>query len=69
MDLETYQGHGLHLVFKDEYPNKTVNGRTNSEILDALDTSGGARYTHTGGPSQGTSERRQERKQYAHNMM
>ena len=44
MDLETYQGHGLHLVFNDEYPNKTVNGRTNSEILDALDTSGDVQY-------------------------
>ena len=44
MDLETYKGHGLHLVFNDEYPNKTVNGRTNSEILDALNTSGDVHY-------------------------
>ena len=44
MDLETYKGHGLHLVFNDEYPNKMVNGRTNSEILDALNTSGDIHY-------------------------
>ena len=44
MDIETYQGHGLHLIFNDEYPNKTVNGRANSEILDALNTSGDVHY-------------------------
>ena len=44
MDIEIYQGHGLYLVFKAEYPNKTVNGRTNLEILDALDTSGVVQY-------------------------
>ena len=44
MDLKTYKGHGLHLVFNDEHPNKTVNGRTNSEILDALNTSGDVHY-------------------------
>jgi enterochelin esterase family protein len=44
VDIETYQGHGLHLVFNDEYPNKKVNGRSNSEILDSLDTSGDVQY-------------------------
>jgi len=44
MDIETYQSHGLHLIYNDEYPGKKVNGRSNLEILDALDTIGDVQY-------------------------
>ena len=38
MDLETYQKHGLHEAFNDVRPGDKVNGRSNLEILDALET-------------------------------
>jgi enterochelin esterase family protein len=44
MDLETYQKHGLHEAFNDVHPGKKVNGRTNMEIMNALDTPGDVHY-------------------------
>jgi enterochelin esterase-like enzyme len=44
LDLETYQKHGLHEVFNDVRLGEKVNGRSNMEIMDALDTPGDAHY-------------------------
>src|SRR5262245_65837313 len=42
MDLETYQSHGLHEEWGDI--TRTVNGRSNIEILNALATPGDVQY-------------------------
>ena len=44
MDLETYQKLGLHEAFNDVHRDEGVNGRSNLEILDALDTPGDVHY-------------------------
>ena len=44
MDLETYQKLGLHEAFNDVHRDEEVNGRSNQEILDALDTPGDVHY-------------------------
>ena len=33
MDLETYKGHGLHLVFNDEYPKQ---GHYRAELINTI---------------------------------
>ena len=40
MDIETYQQLGLHLSMNDETKPRVVNGRSNREILNALNTPG-----------------------------
>ena len=44
LDLETYQKLGLHEAFNDVHRGKVVNGRSNDEIMDALDTPGDVHY-------------------------
>ena len=44
MDTETYESLGLHKTFNEAHGNVKVNGRSQLEILDALDTPGDAAY-------------------------
>jgi enterochelin esterase-like enzyme len=44
MDIQIYKKHGLHQVFNEEYPGAKINGRSNMEILEALDTAGDIHY-------------------------
>lgn len=44
MDIETYTKHGLHEIFNDVRPGAKVNGRSNLEIMDALETPGDVHY-------------------------
>ena len=45
MDLETFQKHELHLPWEDLHDMEfEVNGRSNSEVREALDTLGDRHY-------------------------
>ncbi len=44
MDVETYQHLGLDLNFTDHRGAEKVNGRSNLEIADALNTPGDVAY-------------------------
>ena len=45
MDIETFKQHGLDQAWGDLHPqNYAVNGRSNAEILEVLDTLGDAQY-------------------------
>ena len=44
MDIETYQQLGLHLSMNDQTSPRVVNGRSNREIIDALNTPGDRQY-------------------------
>ncbi len=45
MDIKTFQQHGLHQAWDDLHSQDyQVNGRSNAEILQVLDTAGDAQY-------------------------
>ena len=44
MDLEHFRRHGLDADFADDNPGAVINGRSNSEIVDAMDVPGDAPY-------------------------
>ena len=44
MDWKTYEALGLHLSMNDDDTPRTVNGRSNREIMDALATPGDRQY-------------------------
>ena len=45
MDIETFKQHGLDQAWGDLHPqNYAVNGRSNAEILQVLDTPGDVQY-------------------------
>jgi len=43
-DMEAYKRHGMDKIFGDKIPDDFINGRTNAEIINALETPGDVQY-------------------------